>query len=297
MAIVPSEGIVSTLLSGNNNFVSTLDHLPCDVTRSLWFIQMMNLRNTRIELRLHEEYMKPNDVRDNAMIVRMRRLILRNSEELVEESKYLIAFLDNHVDLLHDDVNIINELKVKLPGWTSDAVEMRWKEWGGFKLRYLEKTKGKELNCFEKYLIEHNDEKIVKVQKQARSTHSELKIKINLKNISLKTVTSTLKKSSSRPKDVKRVEKPDVVKVEPVIEPIEEPVVEKVVEETYCFCNGPSSGRMVACEYEKCPHEWFHFKCVNLSKEPDGVWYCSDTCRDKHNDSIQRKKQRKKRRW
>ena len=32
-------------------------------------------------------------------------------------------------------------------------------------------------------------------------------------------------------------------------------------EPTYCFCNGPDNGKMIACDNPTCPMEWFHVKC------------------------------------
>lgn len=44
----------------------------------------------------------------------------------------------------------------------------------------------------------------------------------------------------------------------------------------YCFCQQVSFGDMVACDNSKCRYEWFHYKCVGLTKVPEGKWYCSD---------------------
>ena len=49
---------------------------------------------------------------------------------------------------------------------------------------------------------------------------------------------------------------------------------------TYCWCGGEDVGRMVACDNPNCPVEWFHFKCVGITRKPRGKWYCSDTCRE-----------------
>ena len=46
----------------------------------------------------------------------------------------------------------------------------------------------------------------------------------------------------------------------------------------YCTCRTVSHGDMVACDNENCPYEWFHWKCVGLTREPVGTWYC-DECR------------------
>lgn len=46
----------------------------------------------------------------------------------------------------------------------------------------------------------------------------------------------------------------------------------------YCTCRTVSHGDMVACDNDSCPYEWFHWKCVGLSREPVGTWFC-DECR------------------
>ncbi|KAL4897472.1 inhibitor of growth proteins N-terminal histone-binding-domain-containing protein [Aspergillus ambiguus] len=42
----------------------------------------------------------------------------------------------------------------------------------------------------------------------------------------------------------------------------------------YCTCRTVSHGDMVACDNEDCEFEWFHWKCVGLTREPVGKWYC-----------------------
>ena len=48
-------------------------------------------------------------------------------------------------------------------------------------------------------------------------------------------------------------------------------------EQKYCLCNGPSSGKMVACDGTKCSREWFHLECVGLDSVPTvEKWFCDD---------------------
>lgn len=62
----------------------------------------------------------------------------------------------------------------------------------------------------------------------------------------------------------------------------EEDVKEEVQEaeakdRVYCYCNGPGTGRMVACDGARCVREWFHFRCVGLKTAPTTKrWYCDD---------------------
>ena len=55
-----------------------------------------------------------------------------------------------------------------------------------------------------------------------------------------------------------------------------------VDEPTYCTCSrGQGKGRMIACDNDSCPIEWFHFKCVGVTSKPKGEWYCPDCRGDK----------------
>lgn len=47
-------------------------------------------------------------------------------------------------------------------------------------------------------------------------------------------------------------------------------------EPTYCICNRPSFGQMIACEDPKCKIEWYHYSCMGIRKAPKGDWYCPD---------------------
>uniref|UniRef100_A0A1I7ZL75 Inhibitor of growth protein n=1 Tax=Steinernema glaseri TaxID=37863 RepID=A0A1I7ZL75_9BILA len=59
-------------------------------------------------------------------------------------------------------------------------------------------------------------------------------------------------------------------------------------EPTYCHCKQVSYGKMVMCDNDKCPIEWFHFKCVGLTASPKGTWYCSH-CAEEGDNSKKRK--------
>ena len=32
----------------------------------------------------------------------------------------------------------------------------------------------------------------------------------------------------------------------------------------------------MGCDNPECAIEWFHFECVGLSVQPQGVWYCPE---------------------
>ena len=49
-------------------------------------------------------------------------------------------------------------------------------------------------------------------------------------------------------------------------------------EHTFCYCNGPEEGDMIACDNETCSIEWFHMTCLKIRSIPKGKWFCPD-CR------------------
>ena len=66
----------------------------------------------------------------------------------------------------------------------------------------------------------------------------------------------------------KRVETADEYAIDP-----NEPV--------YCLCRQVAYGAMVQCDEEACEVEWFHYPCVNLSKNPKSRWICPNCTKRK----------------
>ena len=52
----------------------------------------------------------------------------------------------------------------------------------------------------------------------------------------------------------------------------------------YCYYKSEEFGEIIACDSITCSIEWFHVKCLHLSKIPNGRWYCPDcqTLRDRN---------------
>ena len=46
----------------------------------------------------------------------------------------------------------------------------------------------------------------------------------------------------------------------------------------WCYCNQEESGKMIACDSEWCPIQWFHTRCLKVYRVPKGKWYCPE-CR------------------
>jgi len=62
-----------------------------------------------------------------------------------------------------------------------------------------------------------------------------------------------------------------------------------------CYCRGPESGSMLACDDSECQIEWFHLKCLKMDETmiPKGKWYCPD-CRKKEKYSRKKGKSKAK---
>ena len=61
--------------------------------------------------------------------------------------------------------------------------------------------------------------------------------------------------------------------------------------ERYCYCEGPESGKMIACDNSTCPYKWFHFKCLKLTDPPRcKKWFCPK-CRKLPHCSKKKKKE------
>lgn len=54
--------------------------------------------------------------------------------------------------------------------------------------------------------------------------------------------------------------------------------------EVFCLCGGKDEGRMIACDNSNCAIEWYHYKCIDISRKPKGKWYCSANCKTEANN-------------
>jgi len=71
---------------------------------------------------------------------------------------------------------------------------------------------------------------------------------------------------------------------------------EETGEKTYCVCNQVSFGNMIACEYEGCAIEWFHYECVGITEAPKGKWYCNECSKSSNVLMVQDHDKKDKRR-
>lgn len=57
------------------------------------------------------------------------------------------------------------------------------------------------------------------------------------------------------------------------------PGVHQTDSQTYCYCEQGEFGKMIGCDNDSCPYQWFHLECLKLKSLPrTSKWYCPD-CR------------------
>lgn len=47
---------------------------------------------------------------------------------------------------------------------------------------------------------------------------------------------------------------------------------------------------MIGCDNDNCEYQWFHYECVNITKQPLGEWLCP-TCRKMPRSKIVKESQ------
>ncbi|KAK5062614.1 hypothetical protein LTR84_004687 [Exophiala bonariae] len=78
----------------------------------------------------------------------------------------------------------------------------------------------------------------------------------------------------------------------------EEEISDSKPDRTYCYCDGISSGEMVACDGDHCLQEWFHLECLGLTSPPKSdTWYCKECTTVAKKDGVGADGSRNKRRW
>jgi len=61
-------------------------------------------------------------------------------------------------------------------------------------------------------------------------------------------------------------------------------------EPTYCLCNRISFGKMICCDNDLCPIQWYHFRCISMTTQPKGKWFCPK-CRGFRSNIMKPRKQ------
>lgn len=99
-----------------NSFISSVDHLPCDIIRSLWLVQTCNLKIDKLRQGLNDILLKYqtdgylNDA-ELAKVYELQNQIKWLSKEAVLESKALNCQLITHKLYLQEEINQLHNLK------------------------------------------------------------------------------------------------------------------------------------------------------------------------------------------
>lgn len=100
--------IVNNSSSLYSTYISTVDHLPCDIVRSLWLVQTCNLALDKEKLYLHQLLQKHNLVGGSGSVAHdfylRKRLVLRWHDEAVAELVSLCNQLSAHEKMVKDEI-------------------------------------------------------------------------------------------------------------------------------------------------------------------------------------------------
>lgn len=303
-----------------NTFISTIDHLPCDIIRSLWLIQSCNISINNNKQELHQLLQKlqhqkqPKRQEILSQLKDIKTKLRHLNAEAIAESQALHNQLVTHKIYLDDEVQqlkIISNNASNPNGKHEDHVKLReqliqhYKE---FPLTSLKEALKEQ---------EHKDTKSDKSDKsdkpdkpdkpEAKSNGSGIRLVLKLSSNKavpkvkakppVPKVTKPIKKIPTKANNSIAAFQPSVLPPPAQIEEDNKP---------YCFCKQPSFGDMIACDNEEsCPNgEWFHYKCVGLLNRVEALkyttgkvkWFCSDHCREVVESQVKPKKKRRKRR-
>ncbi|RCK55040.1 PHD finger protein ING2 [Candida viswanathii] len=304
-----------------NSFISTLDHLPCDIVRSLWLIQSCNLKIEKSKQEINDilSRLERTSTGQSSSLVRiyeLKRLIRHLSNESIQETRAMNNQLITHKLNLLQEMEQLNKIEVFKNNNDHIDESQRKELREQLKKHYLENPLASQVEAVEEQKKENETMKEATKEGEYKPSGLKMILKIPIQDkVTRPTDKKVVKKIDKKPKkpEIKKVviKKPKVEK-EPEIVTISEED-EEVDEDNklYCFCNQKSFGNMISCDNEEsCRNgEWFHYKCVGLLNRVDALkyttgkmkWYCSDTCREMaeaKSQQIQEKKRKKrKRRW
>ncbi|ODV97568.1 hypothetical protein PACTADRAFT_140018 [Pachysolen tannophilus NRRL Y-2460] len=189
--------MVTTVMNVSNSFISSLDHLPCDVVRSLWLIQSLNLSinqkfndlNMLVGTCSGSKLQAPN-VAVLSQISYLRESINRLKLEVSAECKHLLSKLNAHKNYLVNDTITMNEI-VRLRKENLNKNDME--SFKKFKINFLKK-------------IGHNDvESELKMQKSGKIGRAQQEV-INKNLIASDSASmGSLKKNQVKTFDKKNV--------------------------------------------------------------------------------------------
>lgn len=319
------ESVVAESSSIYSTYIATIDHLPCDIVRSLWLVQSCNLaaekESHKLNLMLlHEnaESVLQKIKQGNLEIVKayaeLKKQIQRFNAEAVAEMESLCDQLSTHEQMVSKE---ISQLQTMVHAPERDNLLHSAQLRAQLIEHYRKNPLASQVEALkeQEYILRKLDNVIIS---KSPGTLTGLKIVFKLSG-DKKPTRSKAEMSKSRGLDrthpksrtgrgkwpKQRISKKETqLKVAQPFEEMVEPIVEAEPEK-YCFCKQPSFGDMIACDNEKCPNgEWFHYKCVGLLNRVEALkynkqkWFCSPQCRETFESRQKRKRHKsRKNRW
>lgn len=295
-----------------STYISTIDHLPCDIVRSLWLVQSCNVAAQKETDTLHQ--MLQGKTAQTLLPHHGKRYhdAKNKTQRLMEEAKaemeslcdqlvahgqlvsQQIAHFQNLADVPEKQDSLRAEkLRAQLVHHYRENPLVSQVEALQEQERVLKdqgrvvitKTPGKLTGLKIVFKLggkgdEAQPGESVKSKRVARKTKERTRSGGVGKKSEMKHTQSGRDKAQARgrrgPRESRssHMELPAVPKPEQIfLEEVVEPQV-KQEPEKFCFCKQPSSGDMIACDNEKCPNgEWFHYKCVGLLSRVEALKY------------------------
>lgn len=302
-----------------NSFLSTIDHLPCDVVRSLWLIQSCNIKIDKLKQELNnllQKYQATESLPQEEIvrIYELKQSIRHLFNETIQEGKTLNNQMIIHKLHLEDEINQLQTIKEKqvIKVDVEESQEQLRKQ---LRQHYKDQPLVSQVEAVEQQKHSQKEQKrasaksgiklVLRIPKQDKVFKPKGKhvVKKSSTQLKSKPINATVAK-----KEKKRIRKEEIL---PQMDQAEEEEEEEEDNKRYCFCQQPSLGDMIACDNEtSCPNgEWFHYKCVGLLNRVDALkyttgkipWYCSDGCRKVGEAEKARqqemKKRKRRRKW
>ncbi|ODV82378.1 uncharacterized protein CANTADRAFT_36245, partial [Suhomyces tanzawaensis NRRL Y-17324] len=290
----------------NSAFISTTDHLPCDIIRSIWVVQSLNInihkarnRLNQLLLGLQNQSISSSNKDEVAQeIVQIKKEVLQYHHEAILESQALKNQLITHKLGLNEEVEQLEQIiehnrnSQDHSNKSISQQELRKQ----LEAHYKENPLVSQREAIEEQgLLRSQQSQEVKAgghRKKARNTGLKLVFKVPQAKV---VPNGKISKLKSKQKPARKIKQPVPVKEE----------VQEEQEDTnaYCFCKQGSFGDMIACDNEdSCPNgEWFHYKCVGLLNRVEALkfttgkqkWFCSEHCRNVVEATLAKKKKKR----
>lgn len=315
-------------ISLQNSFISTLDHLPCDIVRSLWLIQSCNIKieNSKKEINeiLSQRYNLTPGSQKLIRLYELKKTIRHLSNESIQETKAMKNQLITH------KLNLLQEMeqltKIEIFRTNNDQIDecARKELREQLKKHYLENPLASQVEAVREQNKENETKTEIESEKENENENADeiqsiLEIpqqdkvekptdKKVVKKIETKTETKDEINPETKDEAVPKTKKRKYKKSKVISNEDDDSDEDGTL---YCFCKQKSFGNMISCDNEdSCINgEWFHYKCVGLLNRVDALkyttgkikWYCSDKCKEiaesKSEEKPVKKRRKRRKKW